>query len=46
MDLSFSVRELESICLDSYNLTLHIFNRFPLERLAKSMEITKEVGLL
>ncbi|OOQ88131.1 hypothetical protein PEBR_13978 [Penicillium brasilianum] len=43
IDLSFSVRELESICLDSYNLTLHIFNRFPLERSEKTMEITKEV---
>lgn len=46
IDLSFSVRELESICLDSYNLTLHIFNRFPLEHAEKTMEITKEVGLL
>ncbi|KAJ5363432.1 uncharacterized protein N7496_009145 [Penicillium cataractarum] len=42
-DLSISIHELESICLDSYNLTLHIFNMFPLERSEEALQITKEI---
>lgn len=42
-DSDFSIHELESVCMDSYNLTLHIFSTFPPERAREALENAKEV---
>lgn len=43
-DPGFSVRELESLCLDSHNLTLHVYNNFTPSSAERVIEFTKEVG--
>lgn len=42
-DSDFSIQELESVCMDSYNLTLHIFSTFTPESAREALENTKEV---
>lgn len=43
-DPGFSVHDLESLCLDSYNLTLHVYNNFTPKSAERAIEFTEEVG--